>query len=203
MQSTDIPAKLEGPRPKRPPRWRDLSDEEQWGRIYKDREKKAAVEATINPAKATALGLPSYVLQMAIDDCHKTFQATIRHDVHVAIVTSMAKVASMLKTEKKRQKMLTRMHAHYGTLKNTGFFLHNREFLYATAAATVRLVDDYRFPPDAPVVPASIMLKEDAESDEAGDWALDMAHAVKMTGILYDGFLDTELYRYPDANMNG
>jgi len=198
MQNPDQKPRPEGPRPKQPPRWRDRSDEEQWSQIYSDRRKRKAIADTINVPKAAALGLPSYALQMAIDDCHKTFAASIRHDVHTAILSSMARVASLLPNEKKRGLMLTRMHSHYGNIRGKGFYLHNREFLYANAAALVKLVDDYRFPPDAPVVPAAIMLKEDAETDEEGDWALDKLHALKMIDVAYDGYLATELYAYPD-----
>jgi hypothetical protein len=198
MQKPADAPRREGPKPKRPPRWRDLSADEQWEQIYKDRKKKQAQRDLVNVPKAAALGLPSYTLQMAIDDCHKTFQATVRHDVHTAILTSMAKVASLLPNEKKRLAMLERMQTHYGAIRGHGFYLNNREFLYANAAALVMLVDDYRFPPDAPVVSAAILLKEDAEMDEEGDWQLDKAHAIKMTSVAYDQYLATELYAYPD-----
>lgn len=196
---SDAPLK-EGPKPKRPPRWRDLSDEEQWERIYADRERKKAASPK-NVAQATALALPAYCMHMAIDDCHKTFQATIRHDVHTAIVTTMAKVSALLPNEAKRERMLNRMHCHYLDVKSAGFFLNNREFLYVNAAALVRIVDDWRYPPDAPVVGAALLLKDDAEDDEAGEWGLDKGHALRMVGKVYDTLLKTGLYAYPDGKV--
>lgn len=190
--------RAEGPRPKKAPRWRDLSDEEQWKKIYEGREQKKAA-APRSVGQAVALALPGYVMQMAIDDCHKTFQATIRYDVHVSVVSSIAKVAAMLTQERKREKMVERLHKHFLTIKSSGFFLNNREFLYANAAAVVKLADDFRYPADSPACMAAIMLKEDAEMDEEGDWGLEIKHAVKMTGHVYDRYLDTELYRYPTA----
>lgn len=138
---------------------------------------------------------------MAIDDCHKTFQAVIRHDVHVAIVSSIAKVASQLPTERKREKMAARLQHHYLSIKSVGFYMHNREFLYANAVALVKLVDEWRYPADAPAVMGALMLKEDAETDEAGDWNLSRSHALKMSEVAYDGYCRTELYRYPDAEV--
>ena len=201
MHNTNPSQRVEGPKPKRPPRWRDLSDEEQWDRIYKDREKANAVKVK-NVAQATALCLPAYTLQMAIQDCADTFQATVREDVHTAILTSLARIAGMLPTEKKRTVLLRRLEHSYGEIRRTGFYIDNREFLYANAAALVKLVDDYRFPPDAPVTMAAVMLKEDAETDEVGDWRLDKRHALKMTEVAYDVYLDTGFYAYPDAKMS-
>ena len=201
MQKPSELAPVEGPKPKRALRWRELSDEQQWEHIYEGRKQKEAVRVK-NPAQAAALALPSYCLHMAIDDCHQTFQATIRGDVHTAILTSMARVSAML-PERKRETMLNRMHAAYGKIKSAGFYLNNREFLYVNACALGKLVDDYRFPPDAPVVPAAILLKEDAETDEVGDWNLDVKHAVRMTGLCYDQYLATELYRYPESKIDG
>ena len=200
MQNPNL--RTEGPKPKRAPRWRELSDEEQWDSIYKGRELKR-VSAPRNVHQAAALCLPSYCLQMAIQDCHKTFAATIREDVHIAILSSLARVAAMLPNEKKRAAMLDILEIHYGSIRASGFYLHNREFLYANAAALIRLVDDFRFPAEAPVVTAALLIKEDAESDEAGDWSLDMRHAQSVTGLCYDKYLSTEMYRYPDAEMRG
>lgn len=192
----------EGFRPKVAPRWRDLTDEERWAKIYKGREqKKKAAPKTI--AQAVALSLPCYCLHMAIVDCHKTFQATIRQDVHTAIVSGVAKVASLLPTERARGQMADKMHALYTDIKGKGFYLHNREFLYAVAAATVQLADDWRYPADAPGCMAAIMLKEDAETDEAGDWALAKKHAIKMVGAAYNSLTDTGLYAYPETAIKG
>lgn len=191
--------RAEGAKPKKPPRWRDLTDEQRWEQIYKGREQKRAL-APKSAAQAAALALPAYVLHMAVTDCQQTFQATIRHDVHTAIVSTVARVASLLQAEKDRAEMLERLTTYYGRIRSRGFYIDNREFLYANAAALVKLVDDYRYPPDAPVVMAAIMLKDDAETDEEGDWRLSKAHAIQMTGVAYDEYLNTELYAYPTAD---
>lgn len=187
----------EGLRPKAPPRWRDLTDEEKWAKIYKGRElkKKAAPKSV---AQAVALSLPCYCLHMAIADCHATFQATVRHDIHTAIVSGVAKVASLLTTERSRTQMASKLDRLYGDVKNSGFYLNNREFLYAVSAATVKLADDWRYPADAPGTMAALMLKEDAESDEVGDWALSKQHALKMVGTAYNALTDTGLYAYAE-----
>ena len=179
-------------RPKRPPRWRELTDEEQWKRIYKGRsQRQAAAPKSIR--QAVGLALPSYALHMAVSDCHATFQATVRHDVHMAIVSGVAKVSSLIPV-KWRDQMSDQLELEFHTLKTKGFYLGNREFLYAVAAATVKLADDWRYPADSPACMAAIMLKEDAETDEEGDWSLTKSHALKMVGIAYNSFTETGLY---------
>lgn len=177
---------------KKAPRWRDLTDEQQWEQIYKGREQKAkAAPKTVR--QAVALSLPCYCLHMAVADCHKTFQAVIRHDVHTAIVSGIAKVASLCPPDM-REPMANQMHQEYLTIKGKGFYTNNTEFLYAIAHATVMLADDFRYPADSPACMAAIMLKEDAEMDEEGEWGLSKSHAIKMAGIAYNALTDTELY---------
>lgn len=183
-------------KPARPPRWRELTDEQQWERIYADRERRRK-SAPKNLPQAVALTLPAYVLQNAISDCHATFQAVIRHDVHVSVVTTIARVAALLPREELRTQLADRLEHQYQGLRYKGFYLDNREFLYANACALVRMVDDFRYPPDAPCVPAALMLKEDAETDEEGDWSLSQSHAARMAGVAYDNLLDTGLFSYP------
>lgn len=187
----------EGPRPKQAPRWRDLTDEQRWASIYKAREQRKA-SAPKSVHQAVALALPCYAMHMAIADCHKTFQAVIRHDVHTAIVSGIAKVAALLPDERKRERMATDLHRRYLEAKGKGFYVNNREFLYAMAAATVKLADDWRYPADSPAVMAAIMLKEDAELDEMGDWSLSKQHAVKAAGTAYNALTDTGLYAYAE-----
>lgn len=185
-------------KPKKHPRWRDLTDEEQWAQIYKGREqKRQSAPKTVH--QAVALALPAYCLHMAVADCHTTFQATIRHDIHMAIVSGVAKVAGLLPTEEARSEMADKLHRAYGDIKRKGFYLHNREFLYAISHATVKLADDWRYPADSPACMAALMLKEDAETDEAGDWNLARLHSVKMAEVAYNELTATGLYGYGEA----
>lgn len=191
-----VPSPQADQKPKRPPRWRELTDEQRWEQIYKGRENKRRA-APKTARQAAGLALPAYCLHMAVADCHKTFQATVRHDVHTAIVSGVAKVASLL-PERHRGDMATMLDKFYTDIRREGFYLHNREFLYAIAAATVQLADDWRYPADSPACMAALMLKEDAESDEAGDWSLDKKHCIKMAGVAYNSMTKTELYGYGD-----
>ena len=194
MQKT--PNQKEGSRPKKAPAWRDLTDEQQWDAIYKGRaQKKAAAPKTIR--QAVALALPSYCLHMAVTDCHKTFQATIRGDVHTAIVSGIAKVSSLV-PEAWREELATQLHRNYEAIKGRGFYLDNKEFLYACAHSIVTLADDWRYPADAPACMAAILLKEDAEQYDEGDWRLSKSHALKMAGICYNSFSETELYAFAE-----
>lgn len=191
-----------GTKPKTAPRWRDLTDEQRWAAIYKGREqKKKAAPKTVR--QAVGLALPSYCLHMAVADCHATMQATIRHDVHVAIVSGVAKVASLLPTEKARDQMATKLDQVFGEVRRQGFYTDNREFLYAIAGATVRLADDWRYPADSPACMAALMLKEDAELDEAGEWSLSKAHALKMVEVAYNALTRTGLYGYAEDVLKG
>jgi len=178
------------------PRWRDLTDEEQWAKIYEGRESKRRA-APKSVRQAVGLALPSYVMHMAVADCHATFQATIRHDVHTAIVSGIAKVAALL-PERQREPMAVQLQKFYDEIRRKGFYLHNREFLYCAAHATVKLADDWRYPADSPATMAAIMLKEDAEEYDQGDWALGKAHAFRMAGECYNAFIATELYGHGD-----
>ena len=180
----------------KPKRWRDLTDEQQWKRIYQDRAaQRRTAPQTVR--QAVALGLPSYVMHEAVSDCHKTLQATVRGDVHHAIVSGIAKVASLMQ-EGDREPYADMLHREYLTIKRAGFYLDNREFLYANACALVRLVDEVRYPADAPAVMAALLLKSDAEEYDEGDWRLAMGHAIRMTGVAYDQFMKTGMYSTPD-----
>jgi len=182
---------------KKQPRWRDLTDEEQWAQIYAGRkQKERAKPKTIK--EAVALALPGYLLHMAIADCHATFQATVRHDVHTAVVTTIARVASLLPNERSRNSMATKLEKVAGVIRRTGFYHDNREFLYAVAYATVKLADDLRYPADSPACMAAIMLKDDAETDEVGDWSLSRTHAVQMAHEAYNVITETGLYGDPE-----
>lgn len=187
-----------GVKPSRAPRWRDLTDEQRWGAIYKGREQKAK-SAPKTVKQAVGLALPSYALHMAVADCHATMQATIRHDIHVAIVSGVAKIAALLPTEKMRDQMAVKLDQVFDEVKRSGFYTDNREFLYAIAGATVKLADDWRYPADSPACMAALMLKEDAELDEAGEWRLAKAHALKMVEVAYNALTRTGLYGYAEA----
>lgn len=198
MQKTSAAApRNEGPKPKAAPRWRDLTDEERWARIYRGRAQKAAA-APKTLQQAVGLSLPAYCLHMAVADCHKTLQATIRHDVHVSIVAGVAKVSSLV-PDAWRDHMADTLHKEYRTIASKGFYIDNKEFLYAIAGATVKLADDWRYPADSPACMAALLIKEDAESDEGGDWCLAKAHALQMVGHAYNALTDTGLYGYPEA----
>lgn len=199
MQSNATNPAHKPQKPARPPRWRDLTDEERWAQIYKGREKrrKAAPKTVL---QAVGLALPSYCLHMAVADCHATFQATIRHDVHTAIVSGVAKVSALLQAGH-RPAMATLLQSEYDRVRRSGFYLHNREFLYAISHATVVLADDWRYPADSPACMAALMLKEDAETDEQGDWSLDKRHAITMAGVAYNALTESGLYAYPEETM--
>lgn len=186
---------------KKQPRWRDLTDEEQWKAIYAGRaaKKKSAPKSV---AQACGLSLPCYVMHMAIADCHATFQAVVRHDVHTAIVSGIAKVAALL-PEKDRSVMAHRLEVSYRRVKAEGLYLHNREFLYAICGATLKLAEDWRYPADSPACMAALMLVEDAHSDEAGDWSLDQKHAVKMVGTAYNSLTQSGLYGKAENVIKG
>lgn len=193
----------EGPKPEKPPRWRDLTDEQRWERIYADRKlKKARAPQTVQ--EAVALALPAYVMHQAIEDCSASFTANVRPDVHYSIVAAVAKVASLLRDEHEREAMANRLERHFKAIRSDGFYTDNREFLYANAVALVRLVDDYRYPPDSPCVGAAILLKEDAEEyNDTGDWGLSKTHALRMAGKAYDFYCLTGLYAYPTGKISG
>ena len=148
--------------------------------------------------QAVALALPCYLMHQAIADCHATFQAVVRHDVHTAIVSGIAKVSGLLIKQQDRTKMANQLEENYQTIRQQGFYLNNREFLYAVAHATVKLADDWRYPPDAPACMAALMLKEDAEMDEAGDWGLSKIHAIQQAGLAYNAITKTELYAFAE-----
>lgn len=197
MQRT--PAKSPGKKAKKAPSWRELTDEQRWEKIYQGRAQKQA-SAPKSVKQAVGLALPGYVMHMAISDCHATFQATVRHDVHTAVVTSIAKVASLMPPYR-REFMSKRLEDEYQTIRSNGFYLNNREFLYAVAHATVKLADDWRYPADSPACMAAIMLKEDAELDEVGDWKLDRKHALRMVQVAYNALTDTNLYGKPEEAL--
>ncbi len=182
------------PAPAKPkqPRWRDLTDEQRWEQIYKGRENKRRASPK-SVRQAVGLALPAYVMHLAIADCHKTFQAEIREDVHTAIVSGIAKVAALL-PERQREPMADSLQSEYDSIRRKGFYFHNKEFLYCAAHATVTLANDWRYPADAPATMAAILLKEDAEDYDTGDWALDKSHAIRMAGGCYNAFVETGLY---------
>lgn len=185
-----------GTNPQSPPkpralRWRELTDEQRWARIYKDRKhKKDAAPKTARDA--AALALPCYVLTEAIAYCHANTITAIRSDVHHACLSGVAKLSSVLKPEH-RALMADMLSVEYETIRSKGFYINEREFLYAVAAATVKLVDDLRYPADAPATMAALLLKEDAEADD-NEWGLQTAHAVKMTGFAYNALIATGFY---------
>jgi len=185
------------PRPKKIPRWRDKTDEEQWAEIYRGRAAKEKARPR-SVQQAVALALPPYLMHQAIADCHATFQAVVRHDVHTAIVAGIAKVSSLLLKEQDRKRMANQLDRYYDTIRKQGFYLNNREFLYAVAHATVTLADDWRYPPDAPACMAALMLKEDAETDEVGDWSLSRVHAIQQAGLAYNAITETGLYAFAE-----
>jgi len=196
QKPADAPT-LPGLKPARPPRWRDLTDEQRWDAIYKGREqrKKAAPKSV---QQAVGLVLPAYAMHLAVADCHVTMQATIREDVHIAIVSGIAKVSSLLPNERMREEMATKLDQVFGAIRRSGFYLDNKEFLYAICGATVKLADDWRYPADSPACMAALMIKEDAELDEEGDWRLSKAHALKMVETAYNAMTATGLYGYAE-----
>lgn len=180
--------------PKRPPRWRELTDEQRWSRIYADREKRRE-QVIRSLQEAVALALPAFAMHMAICDCHKTDTAVIRYDAHRAVVGAVALVSSRL-VEAEREAMVQKLQRQYELLKTAGFFTDNREFLYAVSAAVVRLADAFFYPPDSPVTLAAILFKEDAEADD-NEWALSKDHALRMSSKVYDTLLAMEFYAQP------
>ena len=167
-------------------------------KIYKDREtQKALAPKTIN--EAVALMLPAYVIHCAISNLHKGGDIAVRQDVHVSAVTTIAKIASLVKNELWREQIATRCEQYYQIIRHAAFYNDGKEFLYASAAAVVKMVDDFRYPPDAPIAMACVLISEDAQMDEVGDWNMNEAHAVQVTGKTYDAFVDTGLYKIPDG----
>lgn len=183
---------------KKAPRWRDLTDEQRWSRIYKDREKRAG-EVIKSLPEAVALALPPYALHMALEAYSMRTNGSMRPDVHKAIVGSLALVASRLK-ESQRDGLADKLERHYSLLKSSGFFLDDKEFLYAVAVALLKLAEEYRYPADSPATMAAILLKEDAEQyDDIGVWWLNEAHATRMAQLVFDTLIATGLYGHIKA----
>lgn len=172
-------------------RWRDLTDEQRWERIYADRKKRAANR--ISSVKTAAwLALPAYALTMAVEDCHATHTAYIRKDAHKAVVSGLALVSSRL-IAKDRPKLNAVLSRHYRVLRRTGFYTDNREFLYAVSVATVKLADEWRYPPDGPACVAALVFKEDAEHDD-NDWGLSKSHALQAAASAHKALVDTGIF---------
>lgn len=174
------------------PRWRDLTDEQRWERIYKDRERKRALVIDSLPL-ATALALPCYLMHAAVEELGSRGLAYLRRDAHTAVVGGLALVAKRL-VPAERPQLAKVLEALSGEARRTGFYTDAREFLYCAASSTVRLADEYRYPADGPAVIAGLQLKIDAEEGENGDWGLSASHAVRQTEVLYRSLLRTELY---------
>jgi hypothetical protein len=188
-QPKAAPSKKKGPT-----RWRDLTDEERWKRIYADREKRAE-EVIQSLQEAVALALPAYAMHMAITEMHQTNSGMVRYDAHQAVVGAIALVASRLKPVD-RDQFATKLEQVFGTLRRVGFFTDAREFLYAVSYAVVRLADTYHYPSDSPATMAALLFKEDAEDDDAGNsWGLSKAHAAKCGILMYETFRATGFYR--------
>lgn len=177
------------------PRWRDLTDEQRWERIYKDREARKKENIT-SVRKATGLALPAYAMHMAICHLHEKDEAFVRYDAHRSVVAAVALVSSRL-LPKHRDALVKQLERHYGLLKTAGFFMNAREFLYCIATATVKLADDFRYPADSPATLAALVFKEDAENPD-NDWSLHKEHAIQMTGKVYDTYTSMQFYYTPD-----
>jgi hypothetical protein len=108
-------------------------------------------------------------------------------------VSGIAKVAALIPADW-RDQMATALHGNFDTIKSKGFYIDNKEFLYAVAHATVTLADDWRYPADSPACLAALLIKDDAEIYDEGDWGLNKAHAIKMAGLCYNSFTDTGMY---------
>jgi len=171
--------------------WRDLTDEEQWKRIYAGRAaRERAKPKTIK--EAVSLGFPAYVMYQAIQGAADNEARYVRKDTERAVVASIMKVSSLL-PEHWRGQYADDMQKHYLRFRRTGFYTGHTEFLYAAAAATVSLCDRGHYPPDAPALMAAFILKEDAEHDD-NDWDLSKQHAIQMAGTALDQYLETGLY---------
>lgn len=179
------------PAPKKRLGWRDLTDEQRWAKIYRDRAaRRAGAPKTIK--EAVKLMLPAALLHEAISTCHAKGIAHVRYDAHVAVVSSVAKIASLLQ-EKDREPVATLVERIGDTLEGQGFYLDEKEFLYAVASATTKLVDEGFYPADAPAAMAALVFKMDAE-EEGNEWGLIESHAVAASARLFDAMRDTGIF---------
>lgn len=181
---------------KKAPRWRDLTDEERWKRIYADRAKRK--DQTIRSVKeAVALALPAYAMHMAIAETHQAHTALVRYDAHHAVVGAIALVASRLNA-KHRDEFGSKLAQSFGVIRRVGFFTDSREFLYAVSYAVVKLADAFQYPADSPATMVALLFKYDAEDDSAGNaWGLSTAHAVQCGSLVYDTLCTMEFYSTP------
>jgi hypothetical protein len=186
----------EAQKPKRNPRWRELTDEQRWERIYRDREKRAT-QVIKSMQEAVALALPAYAMHMAICEVHHKDSGVIRYDAHRAVVGAIALVSARLRKEQ-RDDFANKLDHYFRLMKSSGFYTDEKEFLYAVSCALVKMADSYHYPADAPATMAALLFKEDAEDDGEGNaWGLSKEHAIRMGGLLYDTFLATEFYAQP------
>jgi len=112
-------------------------------------------------------------------------------------VSSIALVSSRMR-EGQRGALGEKLDSLYRVTKSAGFFVSNIEFLYAVAAATVKLADEWYYPADAPPVLAALSFKIDAEdTDHGNEWGLNEKHATKMAMLVYDTFRATGFYGLP------
>lgn len=176
------------------PSWRELTDEQRWDRIYAARKKKAAQTIKSVPF-AVHLALPPYLMLDAANTLSATGVAYLRQDAHKAVATSLALVSSRL-IQPERKKLAIKLEKFGGVIRRTGFFIDGKEYLYAVACATVKLADEWRYPPDAPATLAALVLKEDAEweDDRDNDWGLSKWHAIEATTKVYETMTDTGMF---------
>ena len=176
----------------RQPKWRELTDEQRWERIYADRKTKSALNID-DVHEATKLALPAYAMHFAIVNCHAKGNATIRPDAHKATVAAIATVASRLVAHR-RDSFGERLERRFSLIRSNGFFTDNREFLYAVSAATLKLVDEFLYPADSPASMAALVFVEDAHHDD-NDWGLSETHAAKARDWVFDSFIASDLYK--------
>ena len=176
-----------GSQTKTPPtRWRDLTDEERWRRIYDGRQALKPGEAS-SPDEAVALLVPALMLLRGFAVLRQS-GADLREDVRHSAVTGFQRAASCLR-QSDRDDALRRCEVVCDDADRLCPSVGPQEYCYATCHLLVLLADRGLYPADSPVTLAALSVKIDAEDDDPGDWKVNPGSARLAAEKLYESLL--------------